>query len=496
MYFEKLLICNYGPLPDLEYTFSSSGINVILGNNGAGKTQLAGAIIAALMGPQQIRLVENYTDKRASKIELSIREDDRVEIITFSLNAEITTEEYNKLTNYSARRAPDSLQSILVKHLVDPNQLRIAFNPNEDFSLANFSYESYFLIDQLLTKDSDAAKIWERIKVVFVNKREKSNQIERLMSEGQRKILRLAQEFISRTKRPYPLPLILDDPFFSFDKDARDLSLKMIKAIAEKDQVILLTHDPYAIPVQLATKHYHLLQHKKGISPIYYKKKSSSPIPYIVTEGKTDWKHIKAALKIFHSHKEYRNLEVEFIDDEARLMGSAELLKFCEQTSKIPQPRPIICVFDRDEENIIKKVMSENGSPKHWGNNVFSFIIPLPPHRNGHPEISIEFYYLDKDIMRFDSNNRRLFVSDEFDPRSGRHFTENLNCTTLNKLGRYTIIDSNVFDAQNNNIARSKDDFASAILNQTSEFKDVDFKHFKLIFELIQSLTKQHDSEY
>ena len=199
----------------------------------------------------------------------------------------------------------------------------------------------------------------------------------------------------------------------------------------------------------------------------------------------------------FRSQREYRNLEVEFPEyDETQSMGSAELVKFCEQNSKLPQPRPVICIFDRDEDSIVRKVMPSEGDYKSWGNNVFSFIIPLPLHRKDHPEICIEFYYEDKDIIRFDSNGKRLFVSSEFDSRSGRHINENLNCTALNKLGRYTIIDNNVFDVKNNNMALSKDDFASAILNQTPEFKDVDFKHFNLIFKLIQNIAKQHDSEY
>ena len=87
-------------------------------------------------------------------------------------------------------------------------------------------------------------------------------------------------------------------------------------------------------------------------------------------------------------------------------------------------------------------------------------------------------------------------MSAEFDVRSGRHITDNLNCTILNKLSRYTIIDSNVFDAKNNNIALSKDDFASSILNQLPEFKDIDSNYFGLILKLIKDIARLHESEY
>ena len=199
----------------------------------------------------------------------------------------------------------------------------------------------------------------------------------------------------------------------------------------------------------------------------------------------------------FRSQHEYKNLEVEFLEqDESQSMGSAELLRFCEQNSKLPQPRPVICIFDRDEDSIIRKVMPTEGDYKSWGNNVFSFIIPLPSHRKDRPEICIEFYYQDEDVKRLDSNGRRLFMSNEFDSRSGRHINENLNCTTLNKLGRYTIIDNNVFDVKNNNMALGKDDFASAILKPAPEFNGIDFKCFRLILDLIQNIAKLHDSEY
>ena len=124
-------------------------------------------------------------------------------------------------------------------------------------------------------------------------------------------------------------------------------------------------------------------------------------------------------------------------------------MAFCEQHSKLPSSRLIVAVFDRDESDIIKKAEID-GSYKHWGNNVFSMVLPVPPHRRMTPDVCIELYYRDDDITRKDSEGRRLFLSSEFHPGTGRHEQGILNCIELNKVrGSLTVIDSKVFDADN-----------------------------------------------
>ena len=263
MYFEKISICNYGPLPDLEFNFSSSGINLIFGSNGSGKTQFAGAIIATLIGPKQFQFAKNYTDKRVSKVELSIREDTQLEMITFSLNDGNRVEEYNKLTNYSEKWPSGSLQDKLIKHLVEPNQLPIIFNPDEEVSLATFPYEKYQLIDQLLQTDNDAAELWERIKESLISRKGKLNQLERVVSEGQKRVLKLAQEYINRIDYPYSIPLILDTPFWFLHPSGRGFSIKLIEAISKKRSSDSFIPDSRSISYQLSKKPLLLTPAKK-----------------------------------------------------------------------------------------------------------------------------------------------------------------------------------------------------------------------------------------
>ncbi len=208
--------------------------------------------------------------------------------------------------------------------------------------------------------------------------------------------------------------------------------------------------------------------------------------PLVYTEGKSDWKHIKAAIQRLKELGHYTYLNIEFVPLETS-MGDTELLKMCNLLSKTPQPKTAILIFDRDNPSIMKDVASEGEEYKSWGNKVFSFAIPVPTHRQGNPSISIEFFYTDEELKRQDSNGRRLFLSNEFVPKSGRHKKMDVICHNLKKIGSQdiSIIDNGVIDKEHKNIALSKDDFAEYVLNRTKNFDNFDFSQFQSIFDVI-----------
>jgi len=213
--------------------------------------------------------------------------------------------------------------------------------------------------------------------------------------------------------------------------------------------------------------------------------------PLIITEGKTDWKHLKAALVRLRKAGEFQHLDVEFLEYEDDLqMGDAELLKMCRAYCKTPQDRVTIFVFDRDNPSVLKDVQRRDGEYKDWGNNVFSFALPVPSHRHDNPEISIEFYYKDTEITRADLQGRRFFLSTEFDPKSGLHRSEPLHCMALTKIRRSaaTIVDNQVFDRTSTNVALPKDSFANYVLNRVVPFDDLDVSEFVHVFWLIRSI--------
>lgn len=237
----------------------------------------------------------------------------------------------------------------------------------------------------------------------------------------------------------------------------------------------------------------HIVSEKVELREEYYPKPEKI-VPLVITEGKTDWKHLKAA---YERLKNYgllpQNSVIEFHEFEDNLeMGDDKLLKMCENYSITTQLRKYIFIFDRDKAETVKKVNSPAKAFKNWGNSVYSFAIPVPSHRENTPEISIEFYYPDEDLIRKDINGRRLFLTSEFNKRTGRHIEEPLICPELSRLtGIIKILDTAVYDNKNINVALPKNDFANSILHATDSFSDVNVYEFTKIFEIIDQISSE-----
>lgn len=217
--------------------------------------------------------------------------------------------------------------------------------------------------------------------------------------------------------------------------------------------------------------------------------------PMLYTEGKTDWKHLKTAFFSLKKMGMFTQLDIQFLEygDETP-MGDGELLKMCNILCKLPQnTQPQILIFDRDKPEIVNQVTTKDKPYKSWGNNVFSFAIPIPAHRIDTGDVCIEFYYQDKDLRRTDENGRRLFLSDEFDSKNNKHKSLNDVYTTNPKIRKMTIIDSQVYIfSTGESIALPKDVFSELIANGNPHFHDVDFSEFSKIFDVV--LTILHEN--
>jgi RNA-directed DNA polymerase len=215
----------------------------------------------------------------------------------------------------------------------------------------------------------------------------------------------------------------------------------------------------------------------------------------IITEGKTDWKHLKAALTKFQENNEYKDLNIKFLEyEEDQRMGDNELLKRCQSGSTYSLDQIHINIFDRDKPEIIRKVNAQDKDYKKWGEKLFSFALPIPSHRMDTPFVCIELFYQDNEIKRKDKHGRRLFLNNEFDKKSGRHLGEDLNCVDRNKIRdpNLTIIDDLVFNSSNENIALSKNNFALNVLEKVDGYKDLDISEFRLIFNVIRKILSEN----
>lgn len=223
--------------------------------------------------------------------------------------------------------------------------------------------------------------------------------------------------------------------------------------------------------------------------------------PRIITEGKTDWKHLKKALLRLQSEGKFKQLDIEFLEYEAEVqMGDGELFKMCDQFSKTPHERKVIFVFDRDSPDFIKKASGNNEKIiKDWGNNVFSFCIPIPSHREKYTNISIEFYYKDNDIKTKDELGKRLYFSNEIDiivrkSATNKTTTEEISVLNIPKPDEEfdkKIYDNNVDkikDENGNLVALSKSNFADKIYNDKDGFAKLNISEFDKIFDIFQEI--------
>lgn len=213
--------------------------------------------------------------------------------------------------------------------------------------------------------------------------------------------------------------------------------------------------------------------------------------PLVITEGKTDIKHILKA-------KEVLNIDLDFdiIDSASQPDGDDNLKKLLNHLAKIKQPHKIIGIFDCDISKTVSEMHPGGNSYKDYGNGVYGFTIPVPEERekNGQTGISIEYLYSDGEIKSpVNESGRRLFLGTEFTRKSMVH-NENTGLV-LNKpngKGEDKILENNggqaVYDWEDNNYLAKKDEFAEAIKSGFIHISEESWNHFKPIFDLMSEI--------
>lgn len=219
--------------------------------------------------------------------------------------------------------------------------------------------------------------------------------------------------------------------------------------------------------------------------------------PLIITEGKTDWKHLKKALERFKEDGEFENFDFNFLEYEDEVsMGDSELLSLCDQFKKTQQTRKIICIFDRDNPKIMAKITDPYVD---LGNNVYALCIAKPIHRADYNNISIEMLYTDVEIQTVDENNKRLLFSNEVEKRMTQPMTRKLAEITYNKLDVPLVEDEHdkkiydqdidkVLDIDGNHVGLSKSVFAQYVLEGKEGFSTFGIEPFRATFEIINEI--------
>ncbi|GLO46543.1 AAA family ATPase [Pseudomonas putida] len=201
----------------------------------------------------------------------------------------------------------------------------------------------------------------------------------------------------------------------------------------------------------------------------------------IVTEGKTDIQHLKAATKALA-----RNDSLSFFEVPAD-WGDSKLEKLLEQLSKLKQSCTVVGVFDRDVDRIVSDVERDGRLFKNYGNNVYGFCLPVPPGREFYSNISIEFYYGDHELKKLHDGKRLHFDNEVcyFQSASANRGKPVPQLRTQPESADESIkkiFDTNVSELSG---AHSKARFADLVEGESEFSKDFDFSNFNLVFNRI-----------
>lgn len=217
---------------------------------------------------------------------------------------------------------------------------------------------------------------------------------------------------------------------------------------------------------------------------------SESSRPLLITEGKTDWKHIKSAIKAL----KIDDFPGEFLEFEDN-MGDNTLLRLLQDMVKVSPARMIIGIFDRDNPQILAELLADGSNIHEFlEHKVYGVVLPLKNQEIYGETISIEHYYKKDDLLKTDDNGRRLFLGSEFyksgNSKDGKYQTKFSGIA--HKVANNGIIDEKVFITEDleqaNSVALSKGKFTELIYKGEQFAHEFDFSSFKELIQILKDL--------
>lgn len=227
---------------------------------------------------------------------------------------------------------------------------------------------------------------------------------------------------------------------------------------------------------------------KEQIEQIKNKYHAVSNRVILLTEGKTDTKHLRTAFEVLPLDKSIVSRFDYYDFSENRTLGD-RLKKVLDTVENIPNINIIIGIFDRD------KHLNETGDESfvRLNNRVYKFNIPALSNneREINDKICIEHYYSDAEIET-DTEYGHLYMGKDFDEygqSSDGCFSYNFN-GNHRSLPKLQILDSSTNQLQKKHANAkiiSKNQFADYVSKHRDLFS---FENFKLIYDMICNIIK------
>lgn len=229
-----------------------------------------------------------------------------------------------------------------------------------------------------------------------------------------------------------------------------------------------------------------------NVAPLIEKIKDGNKNTLIITEGKTDWKHYKAALKHFKANGKFASLDIAFLEyDDSINMSDSELENFLKCRAKVFEERKVIGIFDSDTQ------IGKRNRNRDYTNNSYGICIETPEHRKLQEGICVEFLYKDEDLLKEDDKGRRLYLSSEFQ-KNGRlkmntdiSYENSIAIRSNLEINKQKIIDNGVSNGKEESLALSKEAFAKSVYEGTPPYSEMDFSSFESLFEAIEEIVNK-----
>ena len=270
------------------------------------------------------------------------------------------------------------------------------------------------------------------------------------------------------------------------------INMGLAESIKERSKVISLDNfgiskDPTSN--ELYTEVYDMMisenERFKNLYQSLEKKINNGEKPLVITEGKTDVKHIRKAKEKLR----IADCDFEFHENDGD-WGSSALKETLKHLSKVKQGRKIIGIFDRDEPHIISDIEGESEQAyKNYGNNVYAFCLPIPDSREKYKNISIEFYYSD-DNLKKKKNGKRLYFDNEVEFKQSASNKKDRKLYKLPTPKQDEEFNKKILDEKIEDLdwIYSKSFFAQLVETDEDFISDFDFKNFHLIFNKIKDI--------
>jgi RNA-directed DNA polymerase len=206
----------------------------------------------------------------------------------------------------------------------------------------------------------------------------------------------------------------------------------------------------------------------------------SPTIPaYLYTEGPSDWRHLLAAQSYFNAREEYLDFELLKTREPSK-EGHKNLRKYAEALGEEEQTEFTVCVFDSDVREAIDAA-GPNGW-KRYGPRVLAVGLARHEGLGDREPVFIEKLFADDVLTTKLENGRRLYLQDEFNPRTGHHRNE--ECSIPGR-GKEFLQEKVYAFGTEAPLAISKVEFSKAVLADSAYFGDAIFEGFRPTFDRI-----------